>query len=287
MKRQPSLPAALRVVVLVPVLGLGSLPSTQAAPTSASDIAGYTPGTGAANGYQRPESALGEPSRLTPGEFGGPVDPFSAPWQSGQLVSVGAGGSLTVRFAYPVLDLQGNPYGLDFLVFGSAAFLITNGDYTGGGITDGSLFGAATGPTRVSVSQDGLQFYTLDPGRTPTVDGFFPTDGAGDFSIPVPPSLAASDFADRGLDGIRALYAGSGGGTGFDIGWARDNDGAPVALDSVQFVRIDVLGDRAEIDGFSAVPEPGPLALGALGAGIATLLRARRDRTSEARARTH
>lgn len=250
----------------------------QSQPNYAAEVLGYSPGTGAAVGYQDPASALGEPSRVTPGEFGGPVDPFSGPWQSSQLVSLGTAGSLTVRFQYPVLNLAENPHGLDFLVFGSAAFLIVNGDFSGGGVTDGSLFGAATGPTRVSVSTDGSQFFTLDASLAPVLDGFFPTDGSGDFSKAVPPGLKESDFNGLGLSGIRGLYAGSGGGTGFDIGWARNPDGSPAFLESVQFVRIDVLSDRAEIDGFSAVPEPAPhtlLVLGSLLVGAGACRRPR------------
>ncbi len=265
MKRTTSVLSAASFAVLGS-LALTTSAEAQSPPNYAAEILGYSPGTGAANGYQNPDSALGEPSRLTPGEFGGPVDPFSAPWQSGQVVSIGAGGSLTVRFQFPVLDLGGNPHGLDFLVFGSAAFLITNGDFSGGGITDGSLFGSSTGPTRLSVSADGSQFFTLDPALAPLVDGYFPTDGSGDFSKAVSPTLRETDFNGLGLSDIRARYDGSGGGTGFDIAWARNADGSPADLDAIQFVRIDVLGDRAEIDGFSAVPEPTTRALLVLGA---------------------
>ncbi|MGE3309859.1 MAG: hypothetical protein AB7O66_07810 [Limisphaerales bacterium] len=238
----------------------------QSPPNHAAEVAAYSAGLGAASGYQDPSVALGAPSRITPGEFGGPVDPFSAPWQAGQLVSIGNAGSLTVRFQYPVLNLAGNPHGLDFLIFGSAAFLITNGDYSGGGITDGSLFGQSAGPTRVSVSADGSLYFPLDLSLAPTVDRYFPTDGAGDFTLPVNPGLREADFNGLGLAGIRALYEGSGGGTGFDIGWARNSDGSQARLDSIQFVRVDVLADRVEIDGFSAVPEPSTGVLTILGA---------------------
>ena len=239
----------------------------------ASEIVRYLPGINSASGYDQSNAAIGEPSRVTPGEFGGPVDPFSSPWQPSQIVSIGTGGSLTVRFQFPVLNTPGNPYGLDFLVFGSSAFLITNGDFSGGGITDGSLFGNAAGPTRVSVSDDGVRFLTLDPNLAPTVDGLFPTDGAGDFTRPVPPGLTAEDFNGLGLAGFRALYEGSGGGVGYDIDWARNPDGTPVSLDAIQFVRIEVLGDRAEIDAISAVPEAGTRVLFLL--GLATLLSGR------------
>ncbi len=277
MNRSVSVPS-LASFAIVSALVL-STPASIAA-NYAADVLGYVPGTGAPGAYDQPGSTLGEPSRLTPGEFGGPVDPFSAPWQSGQVVSIGMGGSLTIRFEYPVLNLADNPHGLDFLIFGSAAFLITNGDYTGGGITDGSLFGSASGPTRIRVSGDGSSFFTLDPTLAPIIDGYFPTEGSGDFSRAVPPGLKESDFNGLGLADIRALYDGSGGGTGFDIGWARNEDGSPALLESIQFVQIDVLGDRAEIDAFSAVPEPGPMILLVWGAA-ALLLTNRHLRSTE------
>lgn len=227
----------------------------------------YTAGTGAAPGYGFIPAIVGEPSRLVPGEFGGPVDPFSPPWQVEQILSLGAGGSVTATFLDGVFDAPSNPHGIDFIIFGSAGFLITNGDFTGGGITDGSLFGAATeGRTRVSVSYDGGTFYTLDPALAPTVDAYFPTDGNGDFFTPVDPSLKPTTFEGRDLAGIRALYAGSGGGAGYDIAWARTADGLPVSLPEIRHVRIEVLEGRAEIDAISVVPEPGPLSLIALGA---------------------
>lgn len=243
----------------------------------ATEIVDYRPGVGYATewgtglGYTDPAAALGEPSRVTPGEFGGPVDPFSPPYLRTQLVSLGEGGSLTVRFDQPIRNDPLNPYGLDFIVFGAAGFIITNGDYTGGGITDGSVFGDSAGPTHVSVSADGALFFTLDTTRAPGVDGLFPTDGGGDFTRPVNPALTSAAFAGLGLAGIRALYDGAGGGTGFDLAWAVDADGQPVALDEVRFVRVDVLADRAEIDAFAVVapiPEPATWALWVLGGGV-------------------
>ena len=59
-----------------------------------------------------------------------------------------------------------------------------------------------------------------------------------------------------------------------------DGSGQPVSVDSVNFVRVDVLNDKTEIDGFAnvarfaAVPEPSTLALALLGA--AGILFARR-----------
>lgn len=238
----------------------------------AESVEAYESGTGFAVefGTGRPltdsAAALGPPSRETPGEFGGPVDPFAPPFSPDQLVSLGEGGSLTVGFDTPIRDDPANPYGLDFLVFGSTGFTIVNGDFSGGGITDGSLFGHnAGGTSEVFVSPEGIHYYRLDVTLAPPVDGYFPTDGTGDFTEPVDPGLGAADFDGLGLTGIRDLYDGSGGGTGYDLGWARDDGGNPIPLDSVRFVRIDVTSGRAEIDGFAVVPEPDAGILGLLG----------------------
>ncbi len=238
-------------------MGLGS--SAASGVNFAETVVSYTPGMGFATefgsglGYTNAAAALGEPSRSIPGPFGGPVDPFNPPYTRDQLVSIGEGGSLTVAFANPIPNSDAHPFGIDFIVFGSAGFVITNGNFTGGGITDGSLFGANPGATRVSVSADNVRYYTLDPARAPGVDAFFPTDGAGQFNRPVNPALRNSDFAGLGLDRVRARYGGSAGGAGFDLSWAQDSDGQRVFLPEARYVRIDVLSETAEIDGFAAV----------------------------------
>jgi hypothetical protein len=234
-------------------------------------VENYQPGTGFATdfgtglGLTNASSALGAPARETPGAFGGPVDPFNPPYLPEQLLSLGAGGSVTLGFAQPMLNDPRHPFQLDFIIFGNAGFVITNGDYTGGGITDGSVFSQSTGATRVSVSVDGSQFLVLDPKLAPAVDSYFPTDGSGNFALPVDPNWGALDFGGRDLAGIRALYAGSGGGAGYDLSWARDDQGQPVELASARFVRIEVLNGHAEIDAVAAVPEPGILTLAFLG----------------------
>lgn len=243
----------------------------------ADSVVNYNPGSGFASGYTEPNSALGEPARVTPGQFGGPVDPFNPPYLKEQLVSVGAGGSLTLRMDSPVVNNGANPFGFDFSIFGGSGFVITNGDFSGGGITDGTLFGDNKGSTRVSVSADGSTFYELSPSLAPVVDGPFPTDGAGDFRAPVDPSLKAGSFGGKNLAEIRRLYKGSGGGTPFDISWARNAQGQPVDLASIQYIRIDVLTGASEIDGIVAVPEPSSLVLLSAGAGLLMVWRARKS----------
>jgi hypothetical protein len=223
-------------------------------------VISYDLGTGYASGFTNTSAVLGAPTVS--------ANPFSPAFRNTQLLSVGAGGYLTVQFSTPILNNAANAYGLDFLIFGNAGFVITNGNFSGGGITDGSLFGNNPGSTRVSVSADGLSYYQLNPSLTPVVDGLFPTDGSGNLALPVNPLLTGSDFAGQGLNGIRSLYNGSAGGMGYDIDWARDQFGNGVSLPSVSFVRIDVLSGKSEIDAFAAVPEPSTVSLAILAAAV-------------------
>lgn len=253
----------------------------------ATGIVGYNAGTGATATHSDPSAALGEPSRVTPGDFGGPVDPFNSPYLNTQLVSLGAGGSLTVSFATPITDHAANPFGLDFQIFGGAGFIITNAfddsfNFIGTPTTDGSLFGAQTGNARVSVSADGVTYFTLDPVRAPKVEDLYPTDGSGNFGVPVDPSLSYAAFAGKTLAEVRALYSGGGGGVGYDLAWAQDGGGQPISLGSISFVRVEVMSGKAELDGFSAVsavPEPATWALLVVGVGTG-LAFARRSRQS-------
>src|SRR5437773_10229851 len=155
----------------------------------ADTVISYSPGTGLTPAFTNPATALGEPSRQVPGPFGGPVHPFDPPYLSSELVSIGAGGSLTVKFSKPVLNHPRNRFGIDFIIFGNSFFVITNGNYSGDGITDGSIYGNGD-LARVSVSRDGVVFYQLNPALAPTVDSLWPTDGSGDFHTPADPSLS-------------------------------------------------------------------------------------------------
>jgi len=257
-------------LVALALAGALFIPDTSRA-QYASTVVAYDPGA-AAGGYTTdPTAALGAPSTQTVDPdpiFGGtfPVDPFDPPYLPDQIVSIGAGGSLTLQFSTPILHSTGHPYGIDFNIFGNSGFIITNNDYSGGGITDGSLFGNNTGSTRVQVSADGSTWYTLNPALAPTVDGLYPTDGTGNPQLAVNPGLTSADFAGQGLAGIQSLYNGSGGGTGYDISWALDSNSNSVSMASVDYIRIEVLSGTSEIDAISGVPEPAAWALASLGA---------------------
>lgn len=231
--------------------------NSNAAPLYAGKVVSYDPGVGYSANFTHPEAAVGEPARVNP--FSEDADPFNPPYGTNQVVSIGAGGSLVVQFKKPILNHPRNIDRRDFTIFGNSGFIITNEfdlttyNWIGIPATDGSLFGESTGETRVSVSFDGRHFFMLNPEFAPVVDSFPPTDGAGDFGLPVDPKLSAENFAGATLDDIRGLYNGSGGGASYDISWAQDSKGRRVWLPMVRFIRIDVISGKAEIDGFAAV----------------------------------
>ena len=241
-------------IVLLAVAGI--VINSPAATNYAARVISYDPGVGFAAGYTNTDAVLGEPSRVNP--FGDTTDPFDPPYGKGQILSIGEGGWLTIEFDRPVHNAPHNPFGLDFIIFGNSGFIITNDfdlttfNWIGTPATDGSLFANNTGVTRVSVSKNGTDFFVLDSQQAPIVDGLFPTDGSGDFRVPVNPQLTASDFAGTTLEDIRALYRSSGGGNGYDIDWANIHRGN-AELSWIRYVRVEVLSGKSEIDGFAAV----------------------------------
>ena len=208
----------------------------------ADKVVAYASGAGFAAGFTNPVSALGAPTSTT--------TPFSPPFRTNQIVSIGAGGFLTLHMCNPIIHSPASPYGVDFQVFGNSFFIITNGNYSGGGITDGSVY-ANGASTRVEVSADGAIWYPLDPQQAPAIGNLFPTDGTADPGLPVNPALTNADFAGVGLSGIRQLYAGSAGGAGFSLAWAQDTNGNRVDLPIARFLRMDVLSGKAQVDAVS------------------------------------
>ena len=96
-------------------------------PTSASDFANnvlsYVAGSNPANGFTNPLVALGPPERFTGEGFApGAVTPFHPCFSTNEIVSIGAGGQLTLGFDPPLRDQANNPFGIDFIVFGNSFF---------------------------------------------------------------------------------------------------------------------------------------------------------------------
>ncbi len=246
----------MKKLSLVLLACAGTIIQSHAATNFAARVITYNPGSAFASGYTNPAAVLGEPSRVNPYEDA--TTPFNPAYGTAQILSIGEGGLLTVKFARPIYNTRQKPFGRDFLIFGNSGFIITNDydpvtfDWLGVPATDGALFANNDGVTRVSVSRDGIHYFLLDTNEAPVVDGHFPTDGAGDFRQPVDPTASMDRLPGATLEAMRAIYNGSGGGTGYDISWARNRRGRKVRLPHIRFVRIEVVSGKAEVDGFSA-----------------------------------
>ncbi|MCE5322250.1 PEP-CTERM sorting domain-containing protein [bacterium] len=184
------------------------------------------------------------------------------------ITTINAGQYVEVKFDHQVMDDPLNPYGIDFLVFGNSFFVGSGSVSDSTNMNTYTLTGGIFAENmKISVSQDGTDWYTYDDG--PYGDSIFPTnaylwdsdnacwtDTESDYTKPVDPSLTASDFAGKTAAEAIALYDGSAGGTGFDL--------AESGLDWIQYIKVEGVSgfSGGEIDGFSdvaAVPEPGSM----------------------------
>lgn len=241
------------------------------------EVVSYDAGSNAAFGYTNPLAALGGITRFTSPDsiWGGPVGPFSPAWGTDEIVSVGAGGHLTLRFDRAITDSPDNLFGIDLIIFSNAGFIL---DFDGTTGSNPTLFGVG-GDATVQLSADGISWTTVTTvslGLAPTMGYADLTDPfatqAGnvltDFTRAVDPMLGLGSFAGLDVAGIAALYDGSGGGIGIDI--------AGSGLASASFLRlVNNSDERFEIDGVSVVPAPGAFML-MLSAGVFATCRRRR-----------
>jgi hypothetical protein len=213
--------------------------------------------------YNNPATALGRPTIDTTGDNNSlngtgpaanavPVVPVYQPFRYFEVVSIGQGGHLTLKFDHPVVDDPRNPCGIDLIVFGNANQTINGVDrWRNGDPNLMTVRGLVAGrePAKVSVSQDGATWYTYTNG--PFADDFAPTLGrrydpahpdpalpgnlwwgaATDPTWPLSPSLTAASFTGWTVAQIAIRYGRSAGGTGFDL--------AASGMGWIQYVRID------------------------------------------------
>ncbi len=237
--------------------GACALALTATTPTHAGDFAhsvlSYAQGSNAANGYTNPATALGAPERFTgEGIAPGSVTPFQPCFLNTEVVSVGSGGQLTLAFDPPLVDHPGNPFGVDFIVFGNSFF-------TDGAYPNGSVSALAADGGMIEVTADGANWFAIP---TSLADGLFPTMGwvdappysavagtiAADPRLPVDPAWTMSDLIGLSYPQLVERYAGSAGGSGVDL--------ASVGLTHAIAVRISVatgFHPNIEIDALARV----------------------------------
>jgi hypothetical protein len=232
----------------------------------AAEVVGYDAGVGAAPGFTDASTALGSATRFTGEALGFPsvVSPFSPPFGVDEIVSIGFGGSLTLRFDMPIVDAAANPFGVDFIVFGNAGFIDTN--FPNGSVgSNPSMFGVGAA-VFVEASMDGSTWFDvqtrqldlmptlgyLDSGPFDSVPGSVETN----FRVATDPTVGLSDLAGLSYTELVDLYGRSGGGIGFDL--------SSSGLSEASYIRLShagLSGETFEIDAVSIVPAPATLSL--------------------------
>jgi hypothetical protein len=206
----------------------------------AAQVISYNQGTTPSNGFTTASAALGEPERYSGEGTGFPsvVSPFSPPFLSTEVVSIGEGGQITLRLSnFAVAQPSGPP---EIGVFANVG--IIDFDYPNGHAgTTASTFSALDN-AEVSVSADGVSWSSLGsklfdvPANGYTDVGPFaslPGSALSDFQQPFVGSL--SSFDNLSYSSMLTLLAGSGGGKWLDISSA--------GLPQVGYIRFSLADD--------------------------------------------
>ncbi len=251
----------------------------------ATDVISYTEGTGVPLDFLEPgqkcndpNRALGRPTVDTTPEgwyipLGNPVPvvPVYQAFRYFEVVTVGNGGQLTLRFDHPVLDDSRNPFGADFIIFGNAQQRAYK-EWTNGNPAGLACLGSVLAePGIVSVSQDGSTWYTFGSGLrsdtfAPTLGRVYESDpnradpNLGTWNLwwggstmptwPLDPNLTAAGFAGKTVAQVVTSYGRSAGGTAFDIG--------ALGLGWIQYVRIEDDPNASATSEIDAVSDVAP-----------------------------
>jgi hypothetical protein len=248
-----------------------------AAAQFAAAVVSYDEGTTPAAGFTTPIVALGSPERVTgTGSSSSVVSPFSPPFLSSEIVSVGEGGHITVRLSHYAIPQAGGP---EIGVFENLGLIDTsfpNGvagsPATAFGIDSALVEVSANGATWVSLGN--IAFDVPANGYTDVTNPFSGTAGSSgsDFQQPFLGDLSSFSglrYFDAGGPDMVELLAGSGGGTWLDI--------SATGLGQVGFIRFSLADDQNatsrlnfELDavsighaamGTAVVPEPAAVVL--------------------------
>ena len=88
------------LMIILTIMGMAS----QLQATSfATEVISAAQGTNPSSGYNDSSTVLGSPDSTMPWQYGGDITPFNAEWGTGRIFSIGAGGSLVVKFDHQVL----------------------------------------------------------------------------------------------------------------------------------------------------------------------------------------
>ncbi len=257
---------AVEVIAYDPGMGVGSDLISGASFTNASVALGRPTIDTTGNGWE-----------IHPAEHV-PVVPVFPPYRATEIVTIGTGGHLILKMGRPVYDDPRHPYGIDLLIFGNTLQAQTGQGGTWINRSPETVTLQATvfeEPGPVSVSQDGVNWYTFTNG--PYADTFAPTLGRqfrpdapdtslGEWNVwwgaptdptfPLDPAIAASNLAGRTVAEVAQIYGASAGGTGFDIGQLPLPIDPETGLKWIRYVRIeagDSPGITPEIDAVAAV----------------------------------
>ncbi|MEX2309696.1 MAG: hypothetical protein WD738_19140 [Pirellulales bacterium] len=283
----------LLVIVFLGTLLFGE--SKQVAAQYAASVISYEAGATAATGFTTASAALGEPERFTgEGVFPGVVTPFNPPFLASEIVSVGEGGQITLRFSHYAIPQAAGP---EIGVFENIGLIDTDFPNGQAGSPAGT-FGALDSAI-VEVSADGINWVSLGSvtfdiptnGYTDLTDPFSTSPGSvpSDFQQPFTGSLSSFDglrYFDAGGPDILEVLGTSGGGTWLDI--------SGTGLAKVGYVRFSIADDglsgtslNFELDavtishaalGRIIVPEPCGLALALIAAAYVLSQSARTER---------
>lgn len=235
----------------------------------ATEVITYVEGSDT-GGYNNPSTALGRPSvdTICNGAIRPVVTVFPA-WTAVEIVTVGTGGHLILKFNHKVSDDFRNPYGYDFIVFGNAlqkiggTTLWSYDDDPCAVVISGGVVGSEKG--LVSVSQDGVMWYSFNGGVyadsfAPTLGRQFDTNDPNDSyagwdnqwwsdvtnpTVPLEPNIGPNDFAGKTVADVAIAYGDSSGGTAFDINDLDANDLAELEIDPnsgcrwIQYIKIE------------------------------------------------
>lgn len=253
----------------------------------ASQVVSYNAGNASTTDptFVAPSAAVGAPSGITGVEAGFPnvLSPFSPAFDVGQIVVIGEGGELTLKFSQPVVVGTGPAIG----VISNVGLIDSNFPSAVTG-NPASTFGG--GSADVSVSQDGVHFVSLGVQQFINPANYYLNAGPYDAIAPASPQLAdfgkpftgnVASFNGEDYAQILTTLDGSGGGTWLDLSgtgltdvnyieFSIPTDGTGVAGTNGTRLPIDAvaIADDHLTGPVGPVPVPLPSGVGLAGAGL-------------------